>query len=293
VNGLLPPNSELYQRTLHPSPEKGRFDELLAFAREHQLVESEPELQTRLQSSFHEVFWEFQLCRTLYRSGLELRRERGPIPDFSNRVGDTTVFWEAIACGEPSDKNRIPPLDSSDDFEAGNIETVKSQHRLASALDAKIKAVTRPDAEMAMLQRVQGSPFAIVIAINGRRSHASFAGVPGQHPPIYQTLFGEIELRVDSNGLHYHQADRTPRNAPVGHFCRATWRSEHCISRIAGVLYSDVSLLDQPSDSDRINDFIYVQNPYGPNLAEKLKNCVREVWIRLEQAPNVYRASKL
>ena len=273
------------------------FEGLRADAAARGLLEADFSLN--LRSQFHELFWEIYLAGALLRAGFALKRGNAKLrePDYRFAIGRTTIFIEAVACGDPSDlANRvIPPSQEDDsDFEDGIAKVGHSVQRLAQAIDYKIQAVTRPSALAAM--NAHGPNF-VVIAVNGCRA---LNGHPHNDPGIpflpfvAQALFGATEQRMYSDGrvvwICASRMNKTPEDTksfPVGHFTDRIWTTkdrktgaEICVptTHIAGVVYSQSS-----ADHTAVplgDDFVFIQNPHGPDATELFRFCKGGRWVR-------------
>ena len=295
---ILPSNEECHRRFVEVGEHGSRefFERLRAHAKGHDLLESG--FEENLLGQFHELFWELYLAYALHRFGFDLKRGKGQKtePDYFFTRGSSVIFLEAVACGvpsEPGNRVRSPSLEDDSPFEDGIAPGGLIVQRLAQAIESKIKAVTRPQALQAM--RVRGEN-AVVIALNGCRAlngnpHDDI-GVPIL-PFIVQTLFGASEQQIDQAGnIFWMRSNRKEKTAksgvsfPFGHFDQSTWQLKNNAGimetvstiHIAGVLYSQVSadLTAMPLGSD----FLFVQNPCGPEAKELFRFCGRGVWVR-------------
>jgi hypothetical protein len=137
----------------------------------------------------------------------------------------------------------------------------------------------------------------VVIALNGCRAlnghpHNDL-GVPFM-PFVVQALFGALEQRIDSSGKTFwvcsNRMEKTPGGGdsfPVAHFDQATWQIRDretgamkavSTAHVAGVLYSQVSA--EITALPVGDDFVFVQNPHGPDATELFKFCRAGVWVR-------------
>jgi hypothetical protein len=265
------------------------FQRPKAHSEEHNLLEAN--FVGQLRSSFHSSFWELYLPAALERYGIRLERGQAPEPDFRFQHGGVTVFIEAVACGEPAPQNEVPLQ------EGGWAPEGRIIQRLAQSIDSKIERVTRPEAEA--LMNHHGSHW-VVIAVNGHRAINDWPheapGVPFL-PFVVRALFGAAEDHIDQNGnMFWVQKDRITKDGkkseasfPIGHFNQPKWlvRREADMRGIAGVLYSAVSVLDTAWELG--DDFLFVQNPNGPDVTGLFSFCKRGVWDRKEISPGRYR----
>ena len=296
---VLPPNADYYRQMVEIGEHGSRefFERLKAFSVEHDLLEAD--FSMRVSPQFHEVFWELYLAATLGEIGAKLERGKASLsePDFRFRHGDSTVYVEAVACGDPkSDSNAVPPPnDSDDDFESGLAPEGRNMQRLAQAIDAKIAAVTRPAALEVTVSR---GKHLVVIALNGCRALNGHPhndpGVP-LTPLVARTLFGATEQRINASGVKFwlcaDRAVKDPNSSdssfPVGHFTRPTWevkdaktgtKREAPLGSIAGVLYSQVCASHTAPPLGY--DLVFVQNPYGPDATGLFSFCKGGVWVQ-------------
>ncbi len=253
---------------------------------------------SRLRSQFFDVFWELYVAAALDAARFTVKRGRGRVlePDFHFPSINSTVFVEAVICGEPNTgDNKVPPPDD-DAFEGGIAPEGRIFQRLAQAIDGKIAAVTRPKAQAAMERH---GPHAVVIAVNGCRAlnghpHGDIT-IP-LVPPIARMLYGAIdqyvnrEGRVASNLTHRTRKEPNEDTGfPVAHFGAPIWpvverksgkERYASVASIAGVLYSQITPWDTAVPLG--GDFTYVQNPFGPDLTERFRFCNGKVWVHRE-----------
>ena len=301
MSTVLPSNEECYRLYY----EEGRHGSkelivrLLAHSKGRGLLERRFEKNFRHQ--FHELFWELYLAAALDQVGFYLQRGKhdSPEPDFLSLIGEgkPTIFLEAVACSNPTEPgNRVPSpsQEEESDFEEGFAPSGKIAQRIAQAIDSKIANLTRPTALTAM-QR-PGNYYA-VIAVNGCRA---LNGHPHNNPGlpflpfVGQALFGAVEQRVNQAGQTvWTTSDRMRKSPadgasfPVGHFSKPTWETKNpktkakvtvSTTHIAGVLYSQVSAEDTAPPLGY--DFVYFQNPHGPDATPIFKFCQGGVWIK-------------
>jgi hypothetical protein len=264
----------------------------------------EEAFETKLAIGFHECFWELHLPVALCRFGFSLQRGAPPAPDFLFSNGAATVFLEAVACGEPGNEdNRVPDpaWEGSTDLEDGIVPDGRIMRCLSAVIDAKIRCVTRQQAQSAM---GKSGLHCVVLAVNGWRANNGWTpNIPEMGPPqICRALFGAVENRIAQGGQQFWVQDRqmgkdrtvASASFPLGHFDEPTWPVDGrpvSIRQIAGVLYSSTCVwnsAEQPGD-----DYIYVQNPHGPDLTATFGFCRQGVWVREPVRPEQYRLRNL
>ena len=293
---LVPSNEACYDRVIvRGELGTGRFFQVLQqHSERHGLLEST--FASRLKPQFFDVFWELYVAAALHEAHFAVKRGRAEVlePDFYFRSAESTVFIEAVACGDPtSDDNRVPPPDD-DDFEGGIAPEGRIFQRLAQAIDGKITAVARAKARAAMEGH---GPHSVVVALNGCRA---FNGHPHGDicspfvPPIARLLFGAIDQLVNRDGRAVSNlSDRARKEPkaeaaefPVAHFGGPLWRvadrksgkeRSASVAKIAGVLYSQITPWHTAVPLG--GDFAFIQNPFGPDLTELFGGCKGKVWV--------------
>ncbi len=285
---VLPSNEECYRQLMNDADCAPRqlFALLEQFSRERDLLETG--FQENLPSQFHELFWELYLPAAFDRFGFALKRGRAlREPDFRFHCGDRTVFVEAVACGEPAkDENRVAPpsLSVDSDFEDGFAPDAAIMQRLAQAIDEKIKKLNRPEALTTMQQ---SGKYCVVIALNGNRAVNGHPhdDIPIAPPFVVRTVFGAIDAwHNQTAGTFWRQGARIRRGTatvPVAHFHSPTWSTKAGetwdVQHIAGILFSKATAWH--TAAGRGDDFLFVQNPHGPDLTQLFSFCPRGVWV--------------
>jgi hypothetical protein len=293
---FIPSNEVCYDRVV-VADERGTgrfFKTLQEHAARNGLLEST--FPTQLKPQFFDVFWELYLAAALDAAHSAVKRGRAKAlePDFYFSSADSTVFVEAVACGDPRPGNGVsPPDDDDDDFESGILSEGRVFQWLAQVLDSKIMAVDRPEAKASMAMHGE---YAIVIALNGCRAlngHAHGDIAAPWVPLIARLVFGAIDQLVNRDGqlvsvlsVRARKDPNEPAEFPVAHFANPVWRvvdpktgavRSASIARIAGILYSQATPWHTAVPLG--GDFIFIQNPFGPDLTELFRFCPGKVWV--------------
>jgi hypothetical protein len=283
---ILPSNERCYER-LAAEPDSAaarQFAFLKRFSDERRLLERG--FDANLATQFHELYWELYLAAALDRFGLAVSRGTGKCePDYRVRRDGLTIFIEAVASNVPKNPDNLvrPAPNSTDsDFEEGIAPDAAILQRLAQCLDEKIGKLNRPAAVTTI--KAAGDS-CVVIALNGNRAINGHPhdDVPIAVPFVVRAVFGLVDEWINEGaGIFWRQSaamQKGERTFPVGHFDQGQWRDpSKSVRHIAGVLFSKATAwhtAGQPGD-----DFLFVQNPHGPDLTKLFRFCPRGVWIR-------------
>jgi hypothetical protein len=308
MSDSLPSNEECFWRIVQRGDFDARchFQQLMAYAGQHHLMEGD--FDEKLAKNFHSCFWELYLPVALAQYDITLKRgdaDRSE-PDFVFMHGNVAVFVEAVACGEPQPQNRVPLQADADpdDFEASGLAPEERiMQRIATSVQAKILAVTRSAAQSSMEKNDR--PHWVVIAVNGRRAIRDWphedSGVPFV-PLVAKMVFGLPEERIDQSGRRFwplcNRITKGGLSFPIAHFDQPTWHGERegksceCdLRQIAGILYSATSVWDTARPLGE--DFIFAQNPHGPDATQLFSFCKRGVWVRQNDYSGQYSPVKL
>jgi hypothetical protein len=130
--------------------------------------------------------------------------------------------------------------------------------------------------------------FSVVIAVNGNRAinEHPHDDIPVVLPFIVRTVFGAANQVILPGGDKiWRQTGHLAKGSgefPFAHFAQPNWPVRDgepiSIEKIAGVLFSNANVWHtalEPGD-----DFLFVQNPFGPDLTRVFDWCPRGVWER-------------
>ncbi len=286
---ILPSNEHCFER-LAAEPDSAasrQFAFLKRFSEGRGLLERG--FDTDIATQFHELYWELYLAAALDRFGLAVSRGTGKCePDYRVRRDGLTIFIEAVASNVPKNPDNLvrpAPSSADSDFEEGIAPDAAILQRLAQCLDEKIGKLNRP-AALATMKAAGDS--CVVIALNGNRAVNGHPhdDIPIAPPFVVRAVFGLVDQWInESAGIFWRQSaamQKGERTFPLGHFDQDQWRrgTASCMSvrHIAGVLFSKATAWHTAGQLG--DDFLFVQNPHGPDLTKVFGFCPRGVWIR-------------
>ena len=278
MTDAVPTNIEMYNRicggnSLHNGDKMALayWNNLISFSKSKNLLESN--FEGRIKNNFHECFWEIYLPKAFDINGICLHRVGKGSPDFCFEKNGKKIYIEAVACGEPEERNIVPPPVLDGGFKHGIAPEAEIMQRLANAVSAKITKFNE-----AYSQMIKGSNDFYIIALNGYRAINNYLHDRVFNPPfVVKTLFGMGDYKrfyeagkcVDDR---FDLIEKTNKNAPVGHFIKPENKN------IAGVLYSKVSVWS--CNIPEGEDFVFIQNTYATDLTDIFDFCKEGRWRR-------------
>jgi hypothetical protein len=182
----------------HPNgAEDKRFVEEL-WSRFHQLAD--PRFCEQARNHFLQRFWEMYLAVALLEHGFNLYRHGDEGPEFYALVGNSRIWFEAIAPGPGNGPDKVPQRivydESSDDVEFSEVPTEKILLRFTNALDVK-----RDKYAAALKKGIISVEDSYVLAINSRgiRHAPDCASTPHFVQPFL--ALGSLAVAIDSKTL--------------------------------------------------------------------------------------------
>jgi hypothetical protein len=182
----------------HPNDaEDKRFVEEL-WSRFHQLAD--PHFCEQARNHFLERFWEMYLAVALLEHGFNLYRHGDEGPEFCALVGNSRIWFEAIAPGPGNGPDKVPQLifsdEFSDDVEFSEVPTEKILLRFTNALTVK-----RERYAAALKKGIISDEDSYVLAINSQGiRHAPYGN---SMPYFIQAFlpFGPPTVSIDAKTL--------------------------------------------------------------------------------------------